>query len=424
MTAAADPQERQKLFDTVVRELGLGLRKDPTAVSLSRANDTNGTFGLLLQSPEPISLTRDVTITLTHHVRVWVPGWIPPVHVPPVVVGPVKIPPIGIKLPPITVTPQPHGPVPGPGPVEAVAAAAMATLKSPLLGGAIAAGTAMGKTIAGGTSAGGGTQAQAVPSQVQTSEALQQALPAIRFDGKQAVLAANLAAFGAGDRIARVVAGPNGNVVEIYDAPAVTVRNADARGVLRETVPLAQAALRADLSSIAALAAGTIAVLPKGGGIPPWWGHWEEHDVAVPLTTLSNRRRDRAAAALARRRGAKRRQLHPARGARSRPLASQRRRRPRAALPRRANHHAPLVIVESAQREGTSARRSRTPAAISYERRRAAWSKICDVIISSSAPVRSMNACNASRTVSGEPIAEQDSTSSSSARSRGPTRSR
>jgi hypothetical protein len=34
--------------------------------------DQNGTFGLLLQSPEPISLTSDVTLSLTRQPRVWV----------------------------------------------------------------------------------------------------------------------------------------------------------------------------------------------------------------------------------------------------------------------------------------------------------------------------------------------------------------
>jgi hypothetical protein len=61
-------------------------------------------------------------------------------------------------------------------------------------------------------------------------------------------------------------------------------------------------------------------------------------------------------------------------------------------------------------------------AVISYERRRAAWSKICEVIISSSAPVRD-EGLQLRRTVSGEPIAEHDSTESSIDRSGGPSRS-
>ncbi|MEA2666567.1 MAG: hypothetical protein QOI11_3511, partial [Candidatus Eremiobacteraeota bacterium] len=259
MAASADPQERQKLFDAVVRELGLGLVENPAAVSIARLNDGNGTFGFLLQSPEPVSLTRDVTITLTRHVRVWVPGLLPPVVVPPVVVGPVRIPP----LPPIPVRVPPHGPLPGPGPVEAVAASALnALLQSPA--------------------------ARAATVTAAAAKLIPQALPALRFEAKQVTLPASFAAFDAGDRIARVVAAPGGNTVEIFDAPAVTVRNADARGMLREILTVAQAAQRADLSSIAALAPGTVVVLPKGGGLPPWLGHWEEHDVPVPLTVLAN----------------------------------------------------------------------------------------------------------------------------------------
>ena len=46
------------------------------------------------------------------------------------------------------------------------------------------------------------------------------------------------------------------------------------------------------------------------------------------------------------------------------------------------------------------------PAVIPYERKRLAWSKICDVIISSSAPVRSTKASSWRATVSGAPIAD------------------
>ncbi len=60
-----------------------------------------------------------------------------------------------------------------------------------------------------------------------------------------------------------------------------------------------------------------------------------------------------------------------------------------------------------------------TSATISNERSRAWWSKICDVIISSSAPVRATKASIAARTVAGEPIAEQERTWSSIARACG-----
>ena len=77
MNASDDPQERQALFDVIVRELSLGLRKAPPSVSITRLTDAAGTFGLLLQSPEPISLTRDVKLNLDRIVLHWVPDPIP-----------------------------------------------------------------------------------------------------------------------------------------------------------------------------------------------------------------------------------------------------------------------------------------------------------------------------------------------------------
>lgn len=68
MQRSADPQARQRLFDAVVASLGIGLQNHPIAVGISRLTDTGGTIGLLVESPEPISLTRDVTIALAQHV--------------------------------------------------------------------------------------------------------------------------------------------------------------------------------------------------------------------------------------------------------------------------------------------------------------------------------------------------------------------
>ena len=64
---------------------------------------------------------------------------------------------------------------------------------------------------------------------------------------------------------------------------------------------------------------------------------------------------------------------------------------------------------------GCCAGRPRSSATISYECSRAECSKICDVNISSSGCVRSMNAAIAARTVSAEPMADEESTSASSA---------
>src|SRR6267143_1448669 len=61
-------------------------------------------------------------------------------------------------------------------------------------------------------------------------------------------------------------------------------------------------------------------------------------------------------------------------------------------------------------------------AAISYERSRAAWSKIWEAMISSSAPVRAVKSLSQRFTVAGEPTAEQASTWSRIARSPAPHR--
>ncbi len=72
MQASADPQARQKLFDAVLTQLAVGLRKRRLGVTIARLTDANGTVGFLLESPEGISITRDVTIAVTLATRVWV----------------------------------------------------------------------------------------------------------------------------------------------------------------------------------------------------------------------------------------------------------------------------------------------------------------------------------------------------------------
>jgi hypothetical protein len=75
MTEAADPQARQALFTKWVTSLGLPLRQQPAALSLCRWTATDGTEALLLESPEPISFSRDVTVALVQHLPppVWTP---------------------------------------------------------------------------------------------------------------------------------------------------------------------------------------------------------------------------------------------------------------------------------------------------------------------------------------------------------------
>jgi hypothetical protein len=75
------------------------------------------------------------------------------------------------------------------------------------------------------------------------------------------------------------MASPGGNVIEIFDAPGA------AAGAKLETLTIAQAAARPDLAVAAKLAPGAIGVI-FGGGFH--WGHWEEHDIAVPFISLTN----------------------------------------------------------------------------------------------------------------------------------------
>jgi hypothetical protein len=229
MQASADPQERQKLFDAVVSALGLGVRKNPAAVSIARVNDTNGTFGLLIESPEPISLTRDVALALSRHVRVWVPGTIFPTPKPPMVLA------------------APKWPVPG-RPVE-VAATVFATLRAP------------GETI--------------------TMDTLSEALESLTFTGKKITLPpTRTSSFGAGDRIVRVIAGSDGNEIEVYDATT---------GALSQTLSVAQAKQEVAFGSVANLGAGSIAVLHPGGATGPiHYGHWQDEDIPVLFVALSN----------------------------------------------------------------------------------------------------------------------------------------
>jgi len=67
MTAAADPQARQVLFTKWVNELALPLRQQPESFCLSRWTGAAGTLALLVESPEPLAFSRDVSVTLVQH---------------------------------------------------------------------------------------------------------------------------------------------------------------------------------------------------------------------------------------------------------------------------------------------------------------------------------------------------------------------
>jgi hypothetical protein len=64
LAAGAGPPERQRIFDEIAGELGIGPREGLDGVRISRLSDGARTLGLLVQSPEPIPVTGDVALTL------------------------------------------------------------------------------------------------------------------------------------------------------------------------------------------------------------------------------------------------------------------------------------------------------------------------------------------------------------------------
>jgi hypothetical protein len=227
MDPAADPQERQKLFDIIAGMIGIGLRPHPTSVTMARLTGGTGSVGLVIESPEPISLTRDVKLSLTMHVRVWIPGY--------------------------------QGLVPAHSvlSLEAAGAEALAAL------------------------------ATGPPTTANTGAA-EQALGALTFGGGQVSIPKSMAAFSPGDQVIRVVSVAGGQQVEVYDSP-VPGQGINATAGLREKITSDQAAGQPAYKSIAKLAPGTIAIIKPGGILGPiFHGHWQDEDVAVPFLALSN----------------------------------------------------------------------------------------------------------------------------------------
>ena len=224
MVAEADPQARQALFSGIVGALGIGLSATPRTLTLARLTDAAGTAGFVMQSPEPISFTRDVKVVAMRHVRTWV--WDSrPIFVP----GPLPLHPLR--------------------PASAVSVGDVSRL-------ALAA---QGQSVA--------------------EAALERALPELRFDGAVATLPPGAGALPEGGLVARVVAGEGGDTVEIFATPG-------ARAGLRQSVLTpAQAAARPDLGALAGVPAGSIGLLTPGGW---HWGHWNQSDVLTPLTVLTN----------------------------------------------------------------------------------------------------------------------------------------
>jgi hypothetical protein len=235
MQASSDPQARQKLFDSILRQLVVGLRKDRLNVKVSRLADTTGTFGFLLESPEPISLTRDVKLTLTQRIREWISS--------PVVKAP--------RLHPVLDQ-------------SSIATSALAGLFSDL----------------------------SSPANTTTSSAVRMipdALAALQFFADAVSVPAALAQYALGDRILRVIEGASGNQVQIFGAPQPNSMSGSAVGPLLETLTVSEASKRLGSSAIANFVPGTTAVVSAGGTIGPILdGHLVTTEVPVPITVLSD----------------------------------------------------------------------------------------------------------------------------------------
>ena len=69
MTASATSADRDRLFSQWVAGLGLPLADDLTVLELARIVDADGTSALLIESPEPLDFTEEITVTLTRQVQ-------------------------------------------------------------------------------------------------------------------------------------------------------------------------------------------------------------------------------------------------------------------------------------------------------------------------------------------------------------------
>ena len=76
MTAAADPQARQSLFDSLLSGLGLPKLERCDRLTFTRLVDSSATTALLIESPEALSFVHDATLKLLH--RTWhrTPWWL------------------------------------------------------------------------------------------------------------------------------------------------------------------------------------------------------------------------------------------------------------------------------------------------------------------------------------------------------------
>jgi len=88
MAPGAPAAERERVFAAWTAALGLPLKDDVTALELTRVTDGDRTQALLIESPEPLDFTGEVTVGLVFRKHV---GGLPPVHpVPPLPPGPIR----------------------------------------------------------------------------------------------------------------------------------------------------------------------------------------------------------------------------------------------------------------------------------------------------------------------------------------------
>lgn len=64
MTSGYDREKRQRLFDRWVSELAIPLRTNPDKLELSKLKSSNGIELLLLESPEPLTFSEDISLSL------------------------------------------------------------------------------------------------------------------------------------------------------------------------------------------------------------------------------------------------------------------------------------------------------------------------------------------------------------------------
>ena len=80
MTPDADPRQRDTVFRAVQETLGIPAVEDPTDPSMTRLLIESVSAALLLEGPEPLPFSRDVSVTLQRRRRK--PPF-PPPHWPP-----------------------------------------------------------------------------------------------------------------------------------------------------------------------------------------------------------------------------------------------------------------------------------------------------------------------------------------------------